>query len=135
MTDWGWVSRELAGAKVTGTDAEGVVQVLKLLDDLKIVDQKAAEVLAFAYELAIGHSIAVAEVEERWGPVRPGEYRVGDTVRVRSDAFDGDKGVLHNGKRGRVVAARDGFVLVVHDGQLNIDIQHRYRPESLQRLV
>ena len=139
MTDWGWVSRELAGARVNEDVSEASVMVLRELgvqqDKLKLTDDEVRTVLDCVHKLALGHSIAVPVADEKWGPVLPGAYSIGDTVRVRRDAYEGDRGVRNNGKRGRVTAARDGLVLVVYDDAFSSDIQYRHAPEKLERLL
>lgn len=139
MTDWGWVSRELAGAKVNEDVNEATVMVLRELgvqkEKLRLSDDEVRGVLDCVHKLALGHSIAVEKKKEKWGPVLPGAYRIGDTVRVKADAYDGDRGVRNNGKRGRVTAARDGLVLVVYEDAFSADIQYRHAPEKLERLV
>lgn len=135
MTNWGWVSREFAKSNATDTVYQATVDLLRFLDDLKLGDGERKDVLHYASELTAGHSIATPEETERWMPVIPGYYSIGDTIRVHNNAYDGEKGLLHNGKRGRVTAARDGFVLVVYEDALSADIQYRHLPEKLQRLA
>lgn len=137
--DWGWVSREL-GALEPGYKVNEVVTgtLAKLAEEktrLGLTDDELRNCLDIIHKLALGHSIAPTKKEERWGPVIPGEYRIGDTVRVKPKAYDAERGVLHNNRRGRVVAARDGKVLVVYDDALSADIQYRHDPQKLQRLL
>lgn len=134
-TDWGWVSRELAAAKTGTIVNDAVVKLLESLRKLELRDDEERDALDKLQKLAAGHSIAEVPKDEKWGPVIPGDYKIRDTVRVKPSAYEGEMGTRHNGKRGRVVAARNGFVLVVYEGQMNADIQHRHRPENLQKLL
>ncbi len=133
-TEWGWISKQLQGAGITGSLNDAAVHVLKCLRDEDLSDTEEQEVLRAVVALAAGHSIIVSVPGEKWGPVVPGAYSIGDTVRVKSDAFEGDRGLQHNGKRGRITAARDGFVRVLYDDSPSSDIQMHHRPETLERL-
>lgn len=137
--DWGWVSRELGALEVSRPVNDTVGNALaKIAEDRErfgLTDDDVRLVLDLVHKLALGHSVAPPKQEEKWGPVVPGAYRIGDTVRVKSEAYDGERGIKHNGKRGRAVAARDGFVICVYDDALSVDIQYRHLPDKLQRLV
>lgn len=139
MTNWGWVSRELAGAKVSQDVNETSVMVLQKLEQMQakfdLSDDDVRVVLDCVHKLGLGHSIAVEEKPEKWGPVVPGAYSIGDTIRVKPDAYEGERGTKHNGKRGRVTAARDGLVLCVYEDAFSADIQYRHAPVKLQRLL
>lgn len=135
-TEWGWISKQLAASPHDQAVKDAVVYVIERLRKEDLTDEQEATVMNVATRLVSGHSIAPATAAgERWGPVIPGEYQVKDVVRVRSNAFDGDIGQQHNGKRGRVVASRNGFVMVVLDDSPSSEIQMRYKPEHLERLI
>lgn len=133
-TEWGWVSKQLAGAKASDEVKDAVVYCLKTLREQELDDETEVEVVMKLLSLVQGHSIAVSEPDERWGPVVPGAYSIGDTVRVKIDAFDGEKGQKHNGKRGRVTASRNGFAVVLLDDSPSSEIQMHYLPQHLERL-
>lgn len=132
-TEWGWVSKQLAGTQLDEATKDAVVYVLERLRKEDLTDDQERVALDIALKLAAGHSIAESSKDERWGPVLPGDYQIKDIVRVKADAFDGELGQRHNGKLGRVVASRNGLVLVVLDGSPSSDIQMRYKPEHLER--
>lgn len=134
-TKWGWVSKQLEASALDQPTKDAVVYVLERLRKEELDDDQELRALQAAVELVQGHSIEVARAEERWGPVVPGYYAVKDTVRVKKDAFGGDLAREHNGKRGRVVATRNGFVVVVLDESPSSEIQMHYRPEHLERLI
>jgi hypothetical protein len=132
--NWGWVSKQLAESDASEDEKELIVDLLKRLNDGGLDDARFVTVLRTFGNLALGHAVA-APKGERWGPVVPGYYQIGDTVRVKLDAYDGEKGQRHNGKRGRAVAARNGLVVVVYDDASSSEEQYRHQPASLQRLM
>jgi PHP family Zn ribbon phosphoesterase len=73
---------------------------------------------------------------EIWEPGMPGFIRVGDEVRVLANAFEGELGQLHNGRRGRVVAVRSGDVIVkTTDGREPVLDGSHYSPYKVEKLV
>jgi hypothetical protein len=134
-TEWGWVSKQLAGTELDEATRDAVVYVLETLRKQDLTDDQERAAMNAAVKLAAGHSIAVEKPNERWGPVVPGAYQIKDIVRVKSNAFEGDIGRKHNGKQGRVVASRNGFVMVVLDDSPSSEIQMRYKPEHLERKI
>ncbi len=73
--------------------------------------------------------------DERWVPAQAGQLTVGDTVRVRFDAFTGSNGVLHNGRRGRIVGVRYGDIIVkTTDGKVPVLDGTHYPPNLLEKL-
>jgi hypothetical protein len=87
-------------------------------------------------KLALGHAYIKETKNELWVPVRPGDIKVGDEVRVRADAYQGDLGTIHNGRRARIVAVRYGDVIIkTTDGKApELDGAH-YPPQVLEKLV
>lgn len=132
-TEWGWVSKQLAGTQLDQQTKDAVVYVLERLRQEDLTDDQERATLNTALKLAAGHSIAETPKDERWGPVVPGDYAVKDVVRVKANAFEGELGQRHNGKQGRVVASRNGLVMVVLDDSPSSEIQMRYKPEHLER--
>lgn len=132
-TEWGWVSKQLESTDFDQVTKDTVVYVLELIRKEDLTDDQERNVLNTALKLAAGHSVAKTPEDERWGPVIPGAYAVRDVVRVRDNAFEGELGTRHNGKRGRVVATRNGLVMVVLDDSPSSEIQMQYKPEHLER--
>jgi hypothetical protein len=113
--------------------------VLKLIDAWSSVNLKGKDVeLAFAIaaRLVQGHAIVEERKDEKWLPVQPGFIKVNDTVRVMSDAFDGELGTIHNGRRGVVTAIRSGDIIVKSTDGLEplLDGVH-YSPYKLEKLI
>lgn len=74
---------------------------------------------------------------EMWVPLTPGRFRVGDTVRVRADAYPPESGKsLAAGRRGVVVAVRGGLVHVRYTGDTGGMASTSSHPlDKLQQLI
>lgn len=67
-------------------------------------------------KLAQGHALATPEEEnETWVQLKPGNVVIRDAVRVKHNAYAGQVGEQHNGRRGRVVAIRNGDIIVRYE--------------------
>ena len=61
---------------------------------------------------------------------------VADEVRVKWNAFDGEMGKLHNGRRGKVVSIRYGDIIVkTTDGKEPVLEGFHYTPQQLEKRV
>jgi hypothetical protein len=74
--------------------------------------------------------------DEKWIPGMAGRMKVGDIVLIRPDAFEGELGQIHNGRRGKVVAVRYGDIIVnsIDDIEPKLNGTH-YNPMHLLKLV
>lgn len=94
--------------------------VLRLLEYWETIDHDPAlenTILKLFDRLARGHAL-VEQQDEVWVPLQPGQVAVRDTVRVKADAFTGDYGRVHNGRRGEIIAIRRGDIMVAYrDGK------------------
>lgn len=137
MTDWAWVSNQLGHA--TTPVAEATVSTLEAFEKAAekriLTDDERRTVLEYVQKLALGHAILFIDDSEEWGPVIPGEYSVGDTVRVRSDAYTGPAATKHNGKRGRILSAHRGQTQVLYDDAANSEESNYHDPDKLERLL
>lgn len=132
-----WVKEQLTQAKVKRVVGDSVINLLnhtKELPDMTEDDYKRA--IEIFSKLSLGHSLVQENKNEVWVPVVPGQIKVADEVRVRFDAFTGEAGTLHNGRRGRVVAVRYGDIIFksTDSKQPVIDGAH-YPPQHLEKLV
>lgn len=113
--------------------------VLKLIDTWSSVNLKGQDVdtaFAIAAKLVQGHAIVEERKDEKWLPVQPGFIKVNDTVRVMSDAFDGELGTIHNGRRGVVTAIRSGDIIIkTNDGVEPLLDGVHYSPYKLEKLI
>jgi hypothetical protein len=97
-------------------------------------DKSKTEVLDLFNQLARDQSIKV-ESHENWVPLSAGQFRRGATVRVKSDAFTGDLGHAHNGRRGTIADVRRGSIVVnSKDGRDPVLRGQHYQPEQLEGL-
>lgn len=135
-----WITEQLKAARVTPAVSKIVIHLLKAYEelpaDLNLADaKKAMELLP---GLAMGHSVApaVESGPEVWQPGRPGVFRVSDQVRVLPDAFDGQPGMVHNGRVGRVTAIRSGDIIVDStDGKMPPLLGAHYSPFKLEKKI
>jgi hypothetical protein len=69
-------------------------------------------------------------------PAQAGFLVVADEVRVKWNAFDGDKGKIHNGRRGKIVSIRYGDIIVkTTDGKEPVLEGFHYTPQQLEKRV
>ena len=134
-----WASAQMAEAKVRAVVGRIVMKILDawtpVPDSVKPEDVKTA--FEVAGKLVLGHALVASSTgSEIWVSVKPGQIKVGDQVRVAFDAYTGELGALHNGRRGKVVAIRSGDIIVTttDDKMPRLDGVH-YAPVSLEKLV
>lgn len=136
---WGWVSIQLGKVQASDRVREATVKLLKTLDDeveeRGLSDDEKSEVLEYVKKLSLGYALVKDAPDEKWEDVVPGAYNIGDTVRVREDAYKGTHGQRHNGKRGRIVAVHQSKTVVLYDDARNSEEQFYHEPPNLQRLV
>jgi len=129
-----WVRTQLTRAKVRQVTGDAVLTLLHTWETISFTnDSQRQDSLDMFTTLAQGHLITPESSE--WVPVqsRGVMLRVGDEVRVKSDAFTGDLGTIHNGRIGRVVAKRYGDIIVKHtDGLTPSRDDARYSPSVLE---
>lgn len=110
-----WIKQQLQEAKVKVGSGNAVMKLLQTWESMENLSpglaKEAAEVFS---KLALNRSIVAIKEDpnELWILAQPGQIKVGDEVRVLADAFSDSTGVLHNGRRGRVIAVRYGDVIV-----------------------
>lgn len=120
-----------------GPDVTFVVKkMIDALDSYTLPEPARQTASNAVAKLVRGESIAVEKPDDRWGPVIPGAYSIGDKVRVKPDAYSELlPAQRHNGRRGRVTAVRNGLAIVLYDDSPSVDLQHQHSPEKLQRLL
>ena len=103
---------------------------------MKLSSNQVKETVELFTKLAVNHSILPEKPDEVWADAQPGAILVGDEVRVKSDAYDGDTGTMHNGRRGKVVAVRYGDIIFKSNDEKEpvLDGTH-YTPYQLQKRV
>lgn len=132
-----WVRSQLTENKTKKVVGDSVLKLLATWEQLKQpTDKNAKDIIDIFSKLALGHSIVEDNPNESWIVAQAGFIKVADTVRVRSNAFDGEQGKAYNGRRGRVVGVRYGDVIVkTDDGKTPVLDGIHFKPENLEKLV
>lgn len=131
-----WVKAQFAEAKVKIGVGKAVLKMLETWKEIDMPADMAQQTLEILSKVGLGHSIAPEKKDEVWIDARRGQLVVGEQVRVKNDAFSGNLGATHNGRRGVITGIRSGDIIVkMNDGKLpEIDGGH-YQPEALQKRV
>jgi phosphoribosyl-ATP pyrophosphohydrolase len=134
--DMEWVKNQLQNAKVKKMVGDSVIKLLQTWGEVKITEKLEQEAIEVFYKLANNQALVKESKEEVWTSVIPGQVKVADEVRVKLDAFTGELGRLHNGRRGKVVAVRYGDVIIKStDGKEPLLDGAHYSPYKLDKLV
>lgn len=136
QVNYDWVKEQFTEAKVRVGVGKATLRMLETWETLELTTEQAIQVLELLQDLGMGHSLVVVAKDEVWVDARRGDLKVGDQVRVMHDAFDGELGSIHNGRRGVITAIRSGDIIVNStDGKRpTIDGVH-YQPEKLQKRI
>ncbi len=134
--NYDWVRQQMQGARVKVGVGNAILKLLKTWETLDLSGPQVKEVTALFPQLALTHSIITEPATEKWIDAQPGSITVGDEVRVKADAYDGNTGVIHNGRRGRVVAVRYGDIVFksTDDKEPILEGAH-YAPYQLQKRI
>jgi hypothetical protein len=132
-----WVKKQLEAAKVKIGSGKAVLQLLSVWENFNLSGPMSRETIEVFSKLALNQAIDLEEVtEEVWIALQPGNILVGDEVRVFPDAFEGNLGPTHNGRRGTVVAVRYGDVIFnATDGKLPELKGVHYSPYKLEKRI
>lgn len=135
--DLDWVKEQLTVARIRRGPGDAVLELLDAWENITLDDADLAkEAIEVFSKVALGHALVVDDGTEVWVPAQPGQLSVADIVRVKADAYDGDLGQLHNGRRGTITAIRYGDIIVTsNDNKLpQLDGVH-YSPYTLEKRV
>jgi hypothetical protein len=135
--DMNWVKSQLQAAKVRKPVGDATMKLVELFDSIdNLTPEFKNQTIEMFSKLALGHIVIKEKKDENWVPVRPGDIKVTEIVRVKADAFDGELGMLHNGRRGVVVGVRYGDVIVkmTDDKEPRLEGAH-YPPVKLEKLI
>jgi hypothetical protein len=134
--DMSWVKTQLQAAKVRKPVGDATIALIELFDSFTLTDEQRAKVMEMFSLLGLGHAYVKTNKNELWMPVRPGDIKTADEVRVRADAYEGETGTVHNGRRGVVVGVRYGDVIIRStDGKSPALEGAHYPPQMLEKLV
>lgn len=131
-----WVTNQFAKINIHKGTGLAIIELLKTWETLDIKKPEVAKtVLSVFSELAQGHAI-VKEDNFTWVPVRRGDIKVRDVVRVTSDAYKNELGQIHNGRTGVVIAIRSGDIIVDITDEEEPELKGvHYAPEHLEKRV
>ena len=134
--DINWIKTQLQAAKVRKPVGDATMKLIEVLDSIELPDEHREKTVEMFSKLALGHVFTKDKKNELWAQARSGDIKVTDQVRVRSDAFSGDTGTIHNGRRGVVVGVRYGDIIVnsTDDKAPLLEGAH-YPPQMLEELV
>jgi hypothetical protein len=135
--NYDWVRKQMDLAKVKIGAGTIVLELLKAWDGIpEAKPETIAEALDIFTKLAQGHALMEPFKDEIWVAVIPGQIKVADLVRVKHNAFTGEAGQLHNGRRGVIVALRSGDVIFRSNDNVEplLDGVH-YSPYVLEKRV
>ena len=132
-----WVRQQMQDSKVKIGTGTALLALLETWNSQQLTDNQIKEVLEYFSKLAAGVNIYEDKsVDEVWIPAMPGQISVGDEVRVLSNAFADKAGVMHNGRRGLIVAIRYGDVIFKStDGKTPILEGVHYSPYKLEKRI
>lgn len=134
-----WVKQQLGEAKVKVGSGNAIMKLLESWNDIdKLSPNMAEETLRVFARLAAGKTALEPKdpVDEIWIPLQPGNITVGDEVRILSDAFSDKTGIMHNGRRGKVMAVRYGDVIFKSTDGKDPELNGvHYSPYKLEKRV
>jgi len=131
-----WIKAQLQAARVRKPVGDATMKLIELFDTIELTAEQQQTTVEMFSKLSLGHAFVKDGKQETWVPARPGDIKVADEVRVRADAYQGELGRFHNGRRGKVVGVRYGDVIFKStDGkEPALDGAH-YPPQMLEKLV
>jgi hypothetical protein len=136
--DMDWVRDQMTRGKVKQGAGTSVLRLLEVWNTMNHTDKSAKEAIEVFSKLAMGHAIAEEKppMQGTWVPCQPGQIKVAEIVRVKSDAFTNVQGERHNGRVCRVVAVRYGDIICksIDDREPVLDGTH-YSPHDLEKLI
>lgn len=137
-----WARQQLEAAQVPDPARTAILSVydtwLNMMPDSIDEQQQALRIFS---QLLVGQSVEYrhpGQEPENWQSVRLGNVRRGDYVRVLSDAYSGEAGMCHNGRKGPVLRVSNGDVIVRYDDGLHPpsgDLGAHHSPYKLEKRV
>jgi hypothetical protein len=134
-----WVAQQLQDAKVRVGSGKAIIALLNTWESIGDISENISkETIEIFSRLALGKTAKEPKEvsDEVWIPALPGQIKVGDEVRVLTDAFSDSTGVTHNGRRGKVTAVRYGDVIFKStDGKAPELNGVHYSPYKLEKRI
>jgi hypothetical protein len=135
--DFKWVKEQLTKARTLKGPGDAAIELLKAWESIELPEELESEAVKVFASLAQGHAlVAEGDGDEVWRPAQAGKLKVADQVRVKTDAFTGDLGKTHNGRKGVVIAIRYGDIIVnsTDNRKPKLEGTH-YAPHNLEKRV
>lgn len=133
-----WARDQMGKANTPEQHRVFIEQLLSVYWSKALTGQASEIVLSTFTDLAQGHALVAEPVEDTsvWVQAKPGFLTVGDTVRVKSDAYSGDAGLAHNGRPAVITAIRSGDIHVRYtDDKPSITGFIRHSPYKLEKRI
>jgi hypothetical protein len=133
--DTEWARDQLKQVRASQDTEDAVIHLLVMFSATDGPESDSEDILDLFNKLAHGKALIPADTEGIWADAVPGAIKVGDTVRVKLDAFSGSVGPMHNGRVGRIVGIRYGDIIVkMTDGKPDL-LNPRYSPHHLEKRI
>jgi len=135
--DYEWVREQLTLARAQVRVGNAALKLLEAWEELDAMEPDVASTTLKTFsDLAQGFPLVEAGDDGVWVPAMRGQFKVGDTVRIRRDAFTGEEGKRRNGRQGRIVAVRSGRVAFRSTDNVEPLIDGDvFLPEVMEKLV
>lgn len=133
-----WVKQQMTLGKVKQAAGTSVLRLFEVWNTMNHSEASAKEAVEVFSKLALGHPLVMEQDDEDgvWVQVYPGQISVAEKVRVKSDAYTGELGPIHNGRVCKVVGVRYGDVIVKSiDGKAPILDGTHYTPNDLEKFI
>ena len=135
--DLSWAKDQIANSRVPVPVGRAILALLTAWAELEFPNEEQRDRALELFGKLAKDEAVYEETEHVYRPVMVGfDIQVGNTVRVRHDAFTGDLAHSHNGRVGRVLAKRNGDIIVrsTDDKKPYLDMAH-YPPSVLELRV
>lgn len=132
-----WAKEQFEEARVKIAVGKAVLKLLATWRDVNLTKADSEKTIEIFSKLSLGHALVEDKGDEVWVKAGPGQVKVGDEVRVAFNAFNHEElGVVHNGRRGYIVAIRSGDVIFksTDDRKPALDGTH-FSPDRLERRI
>lgn len=132
-----WAKQQFEEARVKIAVGKTVLKLLETWREVKLTKEDENKALEIFSKLAKGYALVEENKNEVWVKAMAGQIKVGDEVRVAFDAFNHEElGVVHNGRRGYIVALRSGDVIFKsNDDRLPELSGTHFQPSRLEKRI
>lgn len=133
--DVDWAKAQIIKARKRQNVGNAALKLLAVWNEIANLNEAAQEDALDAFAKLARSQALVLEGEHRYVPVQIGaQVNVGDTVRVRADAFSSLAGQKHNGRIGKIVAKRNGDIIVNSIDEVEPALESVHYPANVLEL-